>query len=153
MIITLLGVYIVILGLMTLTLLQGHKYVRNRNRKLRVLDSCSLYVVWLLHRLKRLCIMCDSVVSSVEKINMFFVCQVSELVENFNIGIWLGTTNVINVKLSMMVLLPSFTSSCHCQWPWPYFKAAAISDCINWKMCVLFQWSWNFVDLLNKWRR
>ena len=36
---------------------------------------------------------------------MFLVGQVSELAENFNIGIYSDTINVINVKLSMMVLL------------------------------------------------
>ena len=43
MIITLLGAYIVILGLMTLTLFQGHRCVRNMNCKSRVLDFCPLY--------------------------------------------------------------------------------------------------------------
>ena len=41
MIITSLGVYIVILGLMTLTLIQGHRCV-NIHCQLRVLDSCPL---------------------------------------------------------------------------------------------------------------
>ena len=40
MIITLLGVYIVIVGLMTLTLFQGHLRIRNINCKFHVLDSC-----------------------------------------------------------------------------------------------------------------
>ena len=40
MIMTLLMVYIVILGLMTWTLFQGHRCVRNINCKLHVLDSC-----------------------------------------------------------------------------------------------------------------
>ena len=35
---------------------------------------------------------------------MFLVCQVSELVENFNIGIFSDTMNVINVKHFMMEL-------------------------------------------------
>ena len=42
LIITLLGVYIVIPGLMTLTLFQDHRCVRNINCKLRVLDSCAV---------------------------------------------------------------------------------------------------------------
>ena len=42
LIITLLGVYIVIVGLMTLTLFQGHWCVTNINCKFRVLDSCPL---------------------------------------------------------------------------------------------------------------
>ena len=41
-IITLLGIYIVVLGVMTLTFLQGHRCVRNINCKLHILDSCSL---------------------------------------------------------------------------------------------------------------
>ena len=40
-----------------------------------------------------------------EIINMFMVSQVSGLVENFNIGIYSDTINVINVKLCMMILL------------------------------------------------
>ena len=40
MIITLLGVYLVIGGFMTLTLSEGHRCVRNINCKLRLLDSC-----------------------------------------------------------------------------------------------------------------
>ena len=38
-------------------------------------------------------------------INMFFIGQVFGLVENFNIGTYSDTINVINVKLCMMVLL------------------------------------------------
>ena len=40
MIITLLGVYIVIVVLMTLSLFQSHRGVRNKNRKLSVWESC-----------------------------------------------------------------------------------------------------------------
>ena len=43
MVITLLGVYIVILGLMTLTLFQGDRCVRNINFKLRVFDCPLLF--------------------------------------------------------------------------------------------------------------
>ena len=43
-IINFLGVYIVILGLITLTLFQGHRCVRNINWKLHVLDSLSSLV-------------------------------------------------------------------------------------------------------------
>ena len=42
MIITFLGFYIVIQGLMTLTLFQGYRFVRNRNCKLLVLGCCPL---------------------------------------------------------------------------------------------------------------
>ena len=47
--------------------------------------------------------LCDSVVYSREIINMIFVSQVSWLVENFYVGIFLDTINVINVKLCRMV--------------------------------------------------
>ena len=57
MITTLLGIYIVILGLMTLTLFQGHKCVRmnisTANCMFLILVMCSLNMVWLL--LKRSC--------------------------------------------------------------------------------------------------
>ena len=42
MIVTLLGAYIVILGMITLTLIQGYRCVRNINHKLHVLYSCLL---------------------------------------------------------------------------------------------------------------
>ena len=47
----------------------------------------------------------DSDVYSREIINMLLVGQVSGLVENFNIGIFSDTINMINVKLCFMVLL------------------------------------------------
>ena len=40
-----------------------------------------------------------------EIINLFFVGQVSVLVQNFDIGIYSDTINMINVKLCMMVPL------------------------------------------------
>ena len=49
--------------------------------------------------------LCDTGMCARERINMFFVCQVSGLVKTFNIGIYFDTMNVINVKLGMMVLL------------------------------------------------
>ena len=108
MLIILLGVYIVILGLMTLILFQGHRCVRKIYCKLVfwILVLCSLSVVWLLHTLKVYAQynLCDSGVYSRETINMFFVGQVSWLVENFNFGIYSDIINVINVKLCMMVL-------------------------------------------------
>ena len=36
---------------------------------------------------------------------MFFISHVSGLVENFNIGIYSETINVINVKLCIMILV------------------------------------------------
>ena len=55
MVIALLGVYIVILGLMILTLFQGHRCVRNVNCKLCVLIFviCALNVVRWLHSLEK----------------------------------------------------------------------------------------------------
>ena len=50
-------------------------------------------------------VMTDSGVCSREIINMFLVGQVSGLVENFNIGIFSDTRNLINVNVCMMVLL------------------------------------------------
>ena len=104
------GLYIVILGLMTLTLFQGHRYVRNINCKLcvLVLVFCNLIVVWLVHTLNRLCTIWFAWCwwdNSREIINMFFISQVSGLAQNFDMGIYSHTVNVINVKLCMMVLL------------------------------------------------
>ena len=50
MVVTLLRVYIVILGLMTLSLFQGHRCVRkiNGNSVFRILVVCNLNVLWLL---------------------------------------------------------------------------------------------------------
>ena len=56
--------------------------------------------------------MCSCSMYSREVINMFLVGQVSGLVENFNIGIFSDTINVINIKLSMMVLHIEFYLQC-----------------------------------------
>ena len=111
-IIVLLRVSIVILGLMTLISLQGHRYVRNTNCKLYVFDICPLYLkcwiistyfffkctvwlVWLCYVIKR-----D---------NWYFsVGQVSGLGVNCNIGIYSDIINLINIKLCMMLLLIEF---------------------------------------------
>ena len=71
-----------------------------------ILVLCSLNAVWLLHTLKDYAQydLYYSGVYSIEMINMLFVGQVSGLVENFNIVIYLDTINVINVKLCVMVL-------------------------------------------------
>ena len=124
MIITLLEVYIVIVRLMTLTLFQGHRCARNitansvfllfieRKKKQTVL--CSLSEVCLLHTLKTKQNkkqhraqhdVCDAGAYSGEIIEMFFVCQVSRFVENFNTGIYSDTIHLINVKVCMMILL------------------------------------------------
>ena len=49
--------------------------------------------------------LCDAGLYSGETINFFLVGQVSGLVENVSIEIYSDTTNVINVKLCLMVLL------------------------------------------------
>ena len=48
---------------------------------------------------------CDSGVYSRETINIFCFGRVSGHVENFNIGIYSDSINVLNVKICMMVLL------------------------------------------------
>ena len=66
----------------------------------------SLNVVWLLNTRKEYAQsdFCNFDVKSREIVNMIFVSQVSGLVENFNIGNFSHTINVINVKLCLMVL-------------------------------------------------
>ena len=112
MIITLFGVHIFIAGLMTLTVLQDHRCVRNINCKLCFfdfcLDSCALwfkccivaaYIKNIMHNMN-----CATLMCSREIIYMVLVGQVSELVENLNTGIFSDTVNVISVRLCMMVL-------------------------------------------------
>ena len=85
MLISLLGVYIVLLGLITLILFQGHRYVRSINCKSHVLDSCPLQFkrcmvayIKIMHKM-----ICVTGVYLREIIDMFFADQVSGLVENF----------------------------------------------------------------------
>ena len=73
----------------------------------------------------------------------------SWLVKNFNMGIFSGTINVINVKLLWWYLPLSFTCSLHFQWPWHYFKVTTVSSIFNWEFFVLIQLSWNFVGVLS----
>ena len=84
MIIILLGVYIFIVGLMTLTLFQGHRCVRNINCKLcfvdSCVDSCRLYlnvvatcIKKIMHNMKCVTGVC---VCSREILYMFLVSQV-----------------------------------------------------------------------------
>ena len=61
--------------------------------------------------------LCISGVCSREIIYMFLVSQVSGLVENFNIGIYSDSINVINVKLCMMALLIDLYLFIPFQWP------------------------------------
>ena len=110
MVMTLLVVYNVIPGFMTLTLFQGHRCVRNINCKLLVLDSCPLqfkhcmvatYIRKNMHDM--ICV--TLVLYSGEVINMCLVSRVSGLVKNISTGIFSDTINAINVKLCMVVLL------------------------------------------------
>ena len=76
------------------------------------LDSCSLqfrhcvvakYTENIMHNT-----ICVTGVYSRETINKCLVGQASRLVENFNIGIFSDTINIITVKLCMMVLIIEF---------------------------------------------
>ena len=103
MTVTLLMVYIVILGLMTLTLFQGHSCVRNINCKLHVWEYCPhlLNVVQLLHALERLCTVYVWLLCVLKGHNMFLFSQA-----RWKLYIWIysDTINVINVRLCMVVL-------------------------------------------------
>ena len=136
MIIILLGVYIVILGLMTLTLFQSHRCIQKY--KLQIvcfgfLSSVVLNIVWMLHTLKRPYTIWFVWLWCVFKGDNYhvLVCQMSGLVKNFNNRIFWDTINVMNVKLCMMVCSLSFTCSYHFQWPGPYFKVTAMSNSSN----------------------
>ena len=93
---------------MILTLLQGHRCVRNINCKLCVLDPCPVYfklclVATYIKRIMHNKI-CVTDLYSRKIINRIFFSKVSGLVESFNIWIYSDTLKVINVKLYMMVL-------------------------------------------------
>ena len=61
---------------------------------------------------------CVTGVYSREIINMFFVSQVSGLVESFDTGIFSDTINVINIKVFFYEsTCLGFTWSYHFQWP------------------------------------
>ena len=97
-------VYIVILGLMTLTLFQGHSCVRNINCKLHVWEYCPhlLNVVQLLHALERLCTVYVWLLCVLKGHNMFLFSQA-----RWKLYIWIysDTINVINVRLCIVVLI------------------------------------------------
>ena len=57
--------------------------------------------------------LCDSGVHSIERIKMFLVGNVSGLVQKVNLGIFLDTINVMNVKLCMMVLFIELSAVSH----------------------------------------
>ena len=104
MIITLLGAYIVILGLVTLTCFKVTSVLEilTTNCMFWILVLCGFNVVWLI---KKDCALYDlhhSGVYSREIINMFFVSV--WICPKFNIGVF-SDINTINDKLCMMVLL------------------------------------------------
>ena len=72
--------------------------------------------------------------------------RVSVCGKHFNIVIFSGTVNIINVKLCMMYLF-SFTRVCHFQRPWFLFQGQSMLNNLNWKLYVLIWLSWNFVWL------
>ena len=89
MVITLLGAYIVIVGLMTMTVSRS-QVCQNINCKFHVLDFClpqfrrCMFVAYsrkIMHN-----IICVTDVYSRGMINMFFVSQVSGLVETLTLG-------------------------------------------------------------------
>ena len=109
MIISLLGVYIVILGFDDLGFISRSQMCQKY--KLQIVCFwilvlcrsmlCSCYIPKkIMHN-----IICVTGVYSREIISMFLVGQMSWHVKNFNIGIFSDTINVINVKLCMMILL------------------------------------------------
>ena len=78
---------------------QGHRYVRNVNCKLYLSSVVQTVYGWCIH-LKDYAHydLLDSVVYSREIMNMFLVGQVSGLVRNLKLEIYLDTIYVINVK-------------------------------------------------------
>ena len=101
----------------------------------------SLNIVWLLHTLKimHIIICANSGVYSRKIIYMFLVYRVYGLVENFNIGIFSSTINVIRVKLCVMVLLIDLYLFTPSQRPSPYFNVTAESNDINFKFDVIIR--------------
>ena len=95
---------------MIFTLFQGHTCIRNINCKLHGLDSRPLYfkscmVATYIKKIMHVNMISITGVYSREIINVLWVGQVSWIVENFKIGIFSDTINVVNVKLCMVVLL------------------------------------------------
>ena len=88
MIVTLLGVYIVIVGLMTLTFLRSQACQKYKLQiaSFRFLSSVATYIKEIMQNM-----ICVTGVYSREIIDIFFIGQVSGLVKNFNIGIYSDT--------------------------------------------------------------
>ena len=109
MFITSLGVYIVMVGLVTLDLFQGHRCVWNINCKLRIFDSCLLLfkrcmVATYIKKIMHVNMISITGVYSREIINVLWVGQVSVCGKNFNDVISWTWWN-ISVELCMMVVL------------------------------------------------
>ena len=80
------------------------------------------------------------------------VSQMSGLVKNFNIGIFLDTINVINAKLCMMVLhieLYLFITLSVILTFITFIKITAVSNRFNWKKYFLIHLILNFVALFS----
>ena len=89
-----------------MTFFQGHRFVRNINYKLRILDSCPLWfkrcsVATYIQTGYAQYDVCDWCVFKGDSYHIFL----SRLVRNFNFGIYSDTINETNVKLCMMALL------------------------------------------------
>ena len=90
----------------------------------------------------------DDLSYSRERIYMFWVCQVSGLVENFNIGVFSDNINVVNVKLCMMILHTELYLFVTLSVTLTLIQGHS-SVSFNWKFYVPIQLSWNFVGLLS----
>ena len=104
---TLLGVYIVILSLLTFSLFQSHCCVRNINCRFCVCVLCSLKVVCLTHKGQILCTIWFALFWCVFKGDKEHGFGQSSVCDcwNLNIGIFSDAINVINVNLCIMVRL------------------------------------------------
>ena len=74
---------------------------------------------------------------------MFSISQVSGLVENFNIGIYSDTINVINVNLCMISLLIELYLFIPLFWTFTKLQSHSTVDQCSLKCCVLIQLSRN----------
>ena len=145
MIITLLGSTLSFVALMTLTLFQGHRCVRNINCKLGVLDFCPL--VWccmVATHIKKIMhnMICMTDVYSREIINMFFINDLacwklkhSDLLKHHKYD----TCEAFHASTT------HWTVSVHTTFSDLYDISRSQYNSFNWKLCVLIQLRWNFV--------
>ena len=134
--ITLLGVYIVILGFMTFTLFQGHRCVRNINCGFWFLSS---FIRKIMHNMICVTLVCIQW----RYCTCFSSVKYQGLSKTFNVGIYSDTmSNFAHWSNGSLI----FTCWYHFQWPWPYFKVTAVSNSFNWKFCVLIQLSLTFYN-------